>query len=289
MAERTIKVEAETLEEARKQVKSQVSKDLQILSEKILSDGKIKSIIGVADTIEEAYKEAESKIPPEGEVIEKQEIQGPMRKVVTVEAFDEQNARTQTEQNMNKTARIEEVKLKKLGKKGFLGRGKKPNHYEAQIFEQAVVEIKHKKKARIHVELRESPESWVQKLENKDYHTLTNLKIIEKDDPRFSRKLYDKGHDLYLTPLEFENPYGGASSLNSLQENLQRTVQEILKFWKKPKQSYSVGFKRDYELNHDELRIRRIETFRDLSVNDSIMYVVRLGENSFFSWTRIAR
>jgi len=167
--------------------------------------------------------------------------------------------------------------------------GKKPNIYEVQVFEQAVVEIKYKKKAKIHVELRESPEFWAQKLEKKDYRALTGLKIIEKSDPRFSIKLYDKGHDLYLTPLEFRYPYGGAVSLDAPLDDLQETAQEILKFWKKPKLSYSRNLEKKYELNHDELRIHRIETFGDFSVSEEIMCVVRLGEDSFFSWIRRAR
>jgi hypothetical protein len=289
MAERIIEVEAGSLEEARKQAESQVPEGLRVVSEMILSDGKPKSIMGVADTIGAAFEEAENKLPSGVEVVDRQQIQKPMRRAVTVEAADEQSARTQVEQGIAKNARVEEVTLKKLGKKGVFGMGRKPNLYEVQVFEQAAVEIKYKKKAKIRVKLRESPETWFQKLEKKDYRALISLKIIEKSDPRFSQKLYDKGHDLYLTPLEFDNPYGGAVSLDEPLDDLQSTAQEILKFWKKPKLSYSRNLEKKYELGQDELRIQRIETFGDFSVSEEIMYIVRLGENAFFSWVHRAR
>jgi hypothetical protein len=46
--------------------------------------------------------------------------------------------------------------------------GKEPNRYEFQVFEQAVVEIKYKEKARIQVMLCESPELRLQRLQKKE-------------------------------------------------------------------------------------------------------------------------
>lgn len=285
----SIEIEADSLFDARRQVKSKVPEGFEIISEKILSDGKIESIRAVADTVETAYEETLSRLPLEVEVVEKKELTAPCRKNVVVEAFDEKSAKAQIGKEISKTARVENLNLLKQGKKGFFGMRKKPNRYEFQVFEQAVVEIKYKKKARIRVMLHESPEFWIQKLEKKDYDALTSLRIIKKNDPRFSRKLYDKGHDLYLTPLEFENPYGGPVNLDTRQDDLQETAQQILKFWEKPKVSYSRNLKKKYELDHDELRIYRIETFRDFSVSEEIMSVVRLGEESFFSWSQRAK
>lgn len=288
MSERTIEVKADTIDEARKQVKSQIPQDLQIVTEEILSDGTTKSVKGVADTPEAASREAESKLPAEAEVVEK-EIQQPVRLVVTVDAFDEQNARKHVEQDITPPARVEEVALKKPGKKGLFGMGKKPNTYDVHVVQPAVVEIKYKTKAVIRVELRESPDVWAQKLENKDYQALTSLQIIEKSDPRFSQKLYNKDHDLFVTPLESENPYGGSSSLDGPQTSLHDMAQEILTFWRKPQLSYSRSLQIKPEQDPDELRILRIEAFRDFSVTEKIMYVVRLGDDSFFSWTRRAK
>lgn len=77
MVERIMEVEADSLEEARKKAESQVPEDLRIVSEEILSDGKPKSMMGVADTIEAAFEEAESKLPPAVEVVERQQIHKP--------------------------------------------------------------------------------------------------------------------------------------------------------------------------------------------------------------------
>ena len=288
MTERTMEVEADSLDEARKRVKSQIPHGLQIATEEILSDGATRSVKGVADTPDDASREAESKLPDEAEVVERK-VQQPARQVVTVDAFDEPTARIHVEQGLTPPARVEDVALKKPGKKGLFGMGKKPNTYDVHVVQPAVVEIKYKTKALIRVELQESPDVWAQKLETKDYTALTSLQIIEKSDPRFSRKLYDKDHDLFVTPLEAENPYGGSSSLAGPQTRLHDMAQEILTFWRKPQLSYSRSLDVKPEQDPDELRIRRIEAFRDLSVTEKIMYVVRLGDDSFFSWTRRAK
>jgi len=204
----SIEVEADSLFDARKQVKSKVPEGFEIFSEKILSSGKSESIRAVADTVETAYNEALSRLPPEVEVEWKKVLTAPYRKNIVVEAFDEQTARMHVWKSLMKTARVENVNLIKQGKKGFFGRGKKPNHYEFQVFQPAIVDIIYKKKVRIRFMLHESPEFWIQRLEKKDYDALTSLMIIKKNDPRFARKLYDKNHDLYLTPGECGAPYG---------------------------------------------------------------------------------
>ena len=289
MAEQIIEVEADSLEEARKKAESQVPKDLQIVSEEILSDGKPKSIKGTADTVEAAFEEIESKFSSDIEIIGRKQLNAPDKKAIMSEAFDKETAVAQVRRSISSHARIMGIALKEMGKKGFFGRGKKPDLYEIQVFEPASVEINYKTKAKIRVKLREPPELLLQKLENKDYRVLTSLKIIEKSDPRFSQKLYDKGHDLYLTPLEFRNPYGSSGSLDEQQEDLQSTVQETLTFWKKPKLSYSLNLEKKYELEHDEFRLYRIERFRDFSVSEEVLYVVQVGEGLFFSWIHRAR
>jgi hypothetical protein len=285
----SIEVEADSLLEARKKIQPRIPEGFAILSERIISDGKIESIINKADTIETAYKEALNKLPPDTEVVEKRELVTPYRKNVVVEAFDEQSASTKFRNEISKTAIVADVKLTKQGKKGIFGRGKKPNRYEFQVFEQAVVEIKYKKKAKIRVILHESPDFWIRKLEKKDYNALTNLMIIKKNDARFSRKFYDKNHDLYLTPGECDNPYGGAVTEAGYPHDIQRTVQDILKFWNTPKLSYSLRLEKRYESNLDELRIYTTEIFRDGSICEKVMTVVRLGEDAFWSWTYRAK
>ena len=111
MAERIIEVEADTLEEARKKAESQVSEDLRIVSEEILSDGKPRSMMGVADMVEATFEEAESKLPTDIEIIDKKQLNLPAKKVITVETSDEQTARAQVEQGISSHARIESIKL----------------------------------------------------------------------------------------------------------------------------------------------------------------------------------
>ena len=137
--------------------------------------------------------------------------------------------------------------------------------------------------------LHESPEFWIQRLEKKDYDALTSLMIIKKNDPRFARKLYDKNHDLYLTPGECGAPYGGAETEAGYPHEIQRTVQDILKFWNTPKSGYLSKLEKKYALDLTELRIYTIETFGDRSVCETIMSVVRLGKDAFWSWTYRAR
>jgi len=285
----SIEVEADSLIEARKQIQSRIPENFEILSEKILSDGKIESTRAVADTTEAAYHEALSKLPPEVEVLERKELVAAHQKNMIIEAFEEENARTQIGKKIGKNARVVNVKLLKSGKKGFFGMGKKPNSYEFQVLEQAAVEIKHKRKAKIRVVLQESPDFWIQKLEKKDYSALKNLKIIKKNDARFSRKFYDKNHDLYVTPGECDNPYGGAVTEAGYPHDMQRTVQDILGFWNKPKVSYSLRLEKKVESGLDELRIFATETFSDGSIVEKVMTVVRLGEDAFLSWTYRAR
>ena len=126
--------------------------------------------------------------------------------------------------------------------------------------------------------------------EDRDYWLplLRNLETIRDNDRRFSKKEYDKDHDMYGTPedLVFWSGVGGGGSL-------EHTVDIILEFWNKPKASYSVGLEKKYESDRGffrpkptELRIIRTETFGPSDVLEHVLYIVRLREDSFFSWKR---
>jgi hypothetical protein len=159
----------------------------------ILSDGKTKFKEGVADTIEDAFKDAESKLPSNVEIIKKEQLATPLRKTVVVEAFEEQAARRQVKRGFKfLDSRIESIKVTKKGKKGFLGRGKKPNTYEIQVFEPARVKFVFKGKARIRVKLVESLPIWAQRLrEKKDYRTLAAINTSRDYDAPFHWKKRD--------------------------------------------------------------------------------------------------
>ena len=136
-AKQIIQVEAETLEEARERIKSQIPDGFQLLSEKIISDGRPVKVKAVADTTEGAFADAQSGIPNDADILEKKELIPSERKMITVEAFDEQtansNARAESSKQIGSAAVVHSLKLANTGKKGFLGIGKKPNQYKAEI------------------------------------------------------------------------------------------------------------------------------------------------------------
>jgi hypothetical protein len=84
MSEKTIEVEADTLEEARAQVQSQIPEGLHLLSEQVISDGKPKTVKAVADTTESASAKAQREIPAKATVMEKKELTAPEQRIITV-------------------------------------------------------------------------------------------------------------------------------------------------------------------------------------------------------------
>ena len=128
---------------------------------------------GIADTTEAALERAQNYLPP-NVILRYDEQQTSVQKVVTVKAFDEEGIREQIERDIG-PVKIKGITLKELGKKGFLGIGKKPNCYEVQV-EQFIHEIKYTDKlAKIRLNIVEgvSPELWAQKLKDKkDYRAL---------------------------------------------------------------------------------------------------------------------
>lgn len=55
------------------------------------------------------------------------------------------------------TARFVTIRLKTQGKRGFLGIGRKPNLYEVEVFQPVVAEVRFRHKARIRVEIGDTP------------------------------------------------------------------------------------------------------------------------------------
>jgi hypothetical protein len=159
MTERTIEVEANSLEEARQQLISQIPEGLHLLSEKVLLDGKLRTLKATADTTEKAFVRAQSQIPHDVEIIEKKELTAAVRNVITVEAFDERNAEILDKRayQPSKVVTVKSVKLAIRGSKGLFGIGKKPHQYEVEVLQQAVVEITYKTKAKISARIGEAP------------------------------------------------------------------------------------------------------------------------------------
>lgn len=154
MAKTIIEVEADTLEEAREQVTARVPEGHVLLSERVLSDGKPKTVRVVAETIEMALATAQGDIPSNATIVERN-VSSPGTRLVAVDAFDEPGARIQLVRRIATHETIQAIKLTMAGSKGFIGIGKTPSRYECEVIQQAVAEISHKVKARVAAEVEE--------------------------------------------------------------------------------------------------------------------------------------
>lgn len=154
---REIEMEADTLEEVRARLKGHVPRGMELLSEKVLSDGIQKSSKGVADTMEAAFRQAQSNIPSTAEITGKREVSSPGEKTIAIEAFDEENALAEAKRRVGETALVRSADVIATGKKGFLGIGKKRNRYEVQISQLAVAEVTFKEKAKIRAAIGKRP------------------------------------------------------------------------------------------------------------------------------------
>ncbi|MBN1155462.1 hypothetical protein JXB12_11140 [candidate division KSB1 bacterium] len=164
MGQKTISIVAETMQEARDKLKSEVPDGMHILSEKIISDGKQKKIKARADSTEQAFKKARSKIPAEAIMLAEKELLPFEVKTITIEAADEKEIEKKIKDQFDSGTKIKNYKLLVPGKKGFLGIGKTLNQYEVQITQQAEVEISYKTKVAITAEIGEGLTSWKQLL-----------------------------------------------------------------------------------------------------------------------------
>ena len=151
--DQVIEIEADSIEEATKQAITRKPRGLDILSEEILSDGKRKSVKGVADTMETALTEARDLVPAGAEIIEEKELISPSQRLLKVEAHDEATAEKEVKGKIHESGRIDSIRLKTLAKKGFLGIGKKPNVYDVKVLQPAVAEVTFKGKAKIRVKV----------------------------------------------------------------------------------------------------------------------------------------
>jgi hypothetical protein len=151
----SIEIEADSFDDARDQLKSRIPTNLELISEHILSDGKPVTVRSSADTVDDAYVKAQSRIPANAEVVEKKVITAPERITITIDAFTEQDAwssarfEARTQFGSSEKGEARNVRLTVAGSKGFLGIGKKPNHYGAEIFLPAYVEITYRTRAKV--------------------------------------------------------------------------------------------------------------------------------------------
>ena len=147
--ENIVEVEADSLEEARKRIKAVIPTGLHLLSEEVISDGTPQTIKAFAETVEKAFAKAEEKIPADAHSIVRKETNVPGQGTLMVDAFDEQDAKSQVTNQLGDSAVTESIRLVTPGKTGFLGIGRKPDQYEVTCFQQAVVEVTYQQRVKI--------------------------------------------------------------------------------------------------------------------------------------------
>jgi len=159
MAEQIIEVEAETLEEARELVTSQIPEGFYLLSEQVISNGKPKAEKAVANTIEKAFVKARSAIPGNANILEERKLTFPGTRVIKVAASNKADAVTQvrTQHQVSNAAIIKSILLMIPGSNGVFGIGKRTPQYEVEISQPAEVEIIYQTKAKISVRIRDWP------------------------------------------------------------------------------------------------------------------------------------
>jgi len=150
MTEETIVIIADSLPEARRKIKAQIPEGLDLISEKVITEGGIQEINMFGESTQAAFAEAESKIPDYAEALTKKEIRESKNYKIMVEAFDEAGAKKVAEEATKKSSElIKGIRMVTPGKSGLFGMGKKPNQYEVEILQKALVEVKYKQRAEV--------------------------------------------------------------------------------------------------------------------------------------------
>ena len=149
MNEQVVEIEADSLAEAGKALHRD---DLVVLQETVLSRGHVGTVEAIADTVDEAVIEAKSKFPAEAELEAQKTLTEPQRVVLRVKGDDEESARKAI--TPKKAEIIVSISLYRKGRKGFLGFFKSSNVYEVVVFQQAIVEVRFREKARLRAKVR---------------------------------------------------------------------------------------------------------------------------------------
>jgi hypothetical protein len=136
----SVEIQADSLEKARELINSKLPEGFSVISEHIVDYGKPKSTKCYADTLDEAYNKALKKVK-DLVITKRKDVTKPELKTLTIEAFDEDNAKEKALKLNGKSAVIKNIQLISQGKKGFLGFNKIPNIYEVDVFIQASVEL----------------------------------------------------------------------------------------------------------------------------------------------------
>jgi len=126
-----------------------------LMSKKIVSDGKPKSIRRFADTPEKAFSEALGFVPTDGKIISRTVLVKSGKEIVTVRASNEKEALLNAKRDYqsplgNNIKSMRVLRLNNLSQLESQFGQSNPNTYEVEIRRQAIVEVTYKsRKAKI--------------------------------------------------------------------------------------------------------------------------------------------
>jgi hypothetical protein len=144
-----LKVEADSLEEARKLIRAQTPAGSEVLSEEEIADGKQKTITTTGKTLEEAFSKGRAQVPKGYQLLRQDALTSPSQRIITVRAFDENEAKEKARRAALPEEEVQGCRMVAPARSRFLGLGRKPALYEISVFEPATVEIVAKGKASV--------------------------------------------------------------------------------------------------------------------------------------------
>ncbi len=158
--DRLVMAIADTLEEAREKLRRNLPAGAELVSERILCDGRPQNLTACADTTEKALEKARRQIDREAVILEEKVLTAPERKVVLIEAFDQPSAAASAArqaQNLlpGSNTTVRSLERVAAGSRGVLGMGKRPDRYEAVLLRQAEVAITYQGRVKITARLRD--------------------------------------------------------------------------------------------------------------------------------------
>jgi hypothetical protein len=221
MTKRKIEIfESDSVENAQALAREKAPEGSHLIEEQVLAKGGLQRVEGFGDSPERAVDDAKGRLPPNAEIFGTKLISPPGKRTVSVDAFNEEQARSQVLASVETLESIATVVRTSPGKKGFLGIGKSPGRYDVNIMKKAVANVDYTVKARISVEFYdgtsslcedESPASWAEKLHiRKEYRALAAIYNC-KDSNVSSSKKYEARSILIQS---------GAESVSSILDEL---------------------------------------------------------------------
>jgi hypothetical protein len=146
---RAIHFEADTLDQARQQLRAGTPRGLRLLGEEVISNGEPRTLRITGETVKAAIARAEQGVPVAGAIMRRSVVSEPDDVTLTIRARNEDEARAEAVQQAGEGAEVRSLKLQATGRKGWRGIGRRPSEYQLELARPAVVEITYAGKSRI--------------------------------------------------------------------------------------------------------------------------------------------